>query len=155
MFGMVNTRLDLEWEILASLLPVGWRELAKEMGAVRRRRGEMQDPKVLLQVLQLHVETGLSLKQAAAHATAQGIATLLATLSDVALLNRLRSSEGFLRELALRLFAGSRFGDDEIPLLAGNRLRAVDATTVDEPGSTGIDWRVHYSISLPEMACDF
>jgi len=148
---MVTTRLDLEWELLASLLPVGWRELAKETGAVRRRRGEMQEPKVLLQVLLLHVATGLSLKQAAARATAQG----LAKLSDVALLKRLRSSEGFLRELSRRLFSDSRFGGGALPLLAGHRLRAVDATTVKEPGSTGTDWRVHYSISLPEMACDF
>ena len=148
---MMTTRLDLEWEILASLLPVGWRELAKETGAVRRRRGELQDPKVLLQVLLLHVATGLSLKQAAARATAQGIAKL----SDVALLKRLRSSEDFLRELSLRLFAQSQFGDGAIPVLAGHRLRAVDATTVEEPGSTGTDWRVHYSIGLPQMACDF
>ena len=147
----MTTRLDLEWEILASLLPVGWRELAKETGAVRRRRGELQDPKVLLQVLLLHVATGLSLKQAAARATAQGIAKL----SDVALLKRLRSSEDFLRELSLRLFAQSQFGDGAIPVLAGHRLRAVDATTVEEPGSTGTDWRVHYSIGLPQMACDF
>jgi len=103
---------------------------------------------VLLQVLLLHVATGLSLKQAAARATAQGIAKL----SDVALLKRLRSSEGFLRELSLRLFAQSRFGEGDIPVLAGHRMRAVDATTVEEPGSTGTDWRVHYSISLPQIA---
>src|SRR5262249_25628913 len=30
-----------------------------------------------------------------------------------------------------------------------------DATTVAEPGSTGTDWRVHYGITLPQMACDF
>jgi hypothetical protein len=34
-------------------------------------------------------------------------------------------------------------------------LRAVDATTIEEPGATGTDWRVNYSISLPEMRCDF
>jgi IS4 transposase len=31
----------------------------------------------------------------------------------------------------------------------------VDATTVAEPGATGTDWRIHYSIGLPEMRCDF
>lgn len=94
--SFVTTPLDLEWEILASLLPVGWRELAKATGAVRRRRGQMQEPKVLLQVLLLHVATGLSLKQEAARATAQG----LAKLGDVAFLKRLRSSEGFVCELS-------------------------------------------------------
>lgn len=148
---MTTPRLDLEWEILASLLPVGWRELAHQTGATRRRRGELQDPKVLLQVLLLHVATGLSLKQAAARATAQG----LATLSDVALLKRLRSSQGFLRELSRRLFFDRPLGQTPLPGLAGHRLRAVDATTVQEPGSTGTDWRVHYSLSLPELACDW
>lgn len=147
----MTTRLDLEWEILASLLPVGWRELARETGAIRRRRGELQEPTVLLQVLLLHVATGLSLKQAAARATTQG----LATLTDVALLKRLRSSEGFLQELSRRMFLQSRFSEQQLPILPGHRLRAVDATTVQEPGSTGTDWRVHYSISLPAMGCDF
>jgi IS4 transposase len=34
-------------------------------------------------------------------------------------------------------------------------VRAVDATTVSEPGATGTDWRVHLSVALPEMRCDF
>jgi len=34
------------------------------------------------------------------------------------------------------------------------RVRAIDATDVQEPGSTGSDWRVHYSIRLPELICD-
>jgi hypothetical protein len=132
-------------------LPPGWRELAKETAATRRRRGELQDPQVLLQVLLLHIATGLSLKQAAARATAQG----LAKLSDVALLKRLRSSEGWLREMTRRMFEDSRFTTKAASLPSGRRLRAIDATTIEEPGSTGTDWRVHYSISLPQMECDF
>jgi hypothetical protein len=34
-------------------------------------------------------------------------------------------------------------------------VRAVDATTVSEPGSTGTDWRVHFSINLANLQCDF
>ncbi len=30
-----------------------------------------------------------------------------------------------------------------------------NATTVEEPGSTGTDWRVHYCLSLPDLRCDF
>ena len=148
---MSTALLDNEWEILAGLLPADWRELAKETGAMRRRSGELQDPQVLLQVLLMHIATGLSLKQAAARATAQG----LATLSDVALLKRLRNAEGWLRELSQRLFEQSRFSEASIPLLPDRRLRAIDATTVSEPGSTGTDWRVHYGVSLPQMECDF
>jgi len=34
------------------------------------------------------------------------------------------------------------------------RVRAIDATDVREPGDTGTDWRIHYSIRIPELVCD-
>ena len=37
----------------------------------------------------------------------------------------------------------------------GRRLRAVDATSVSEPGSTGTDWKVHYAVNLADLECDF
>lgn len=139
--------MDEEWELLARFLPAGWRELAKETGAMRRARGEITDPELLLQLLLLHVATGLSLKQAAARARVQG----LVSVSDVALLKRLRTSEPWLRALAQRMFETSRFAHLRARAPSGMRLRAVDATTVAEPGATGADWRIHYSITLPEM----
>ena len=33
-------------------------------------------------------------------------------------------------------------------------MRVVDATTIQEPGNTGTNWRLHYSIRLPELTCD-
>jgi len=147
---MKTTLLDEEWEVLASLLPEGWQDLARETGAMRRARGAVKTPEVLLRLLLLHVATGLSLKQTVARARVQK----LATLSDVALLKRLRSSEGWLREMDRRLFEASRFSRVAVAP-QGRRLRAIDATAVEEPGATGTDWRVHYSISLPDLACDF
>jgi hypothetical protein len=34
------------------------------------------------------------------------------------------------------------------------RLRLVDGTTVSEPGDSGSTWRLHYSVTLPGLACD-
>src|SRR3970040_2240924 len=102
---MRTALMDEEWGVLASLLPEGWREMARETGAMRRARGGVRSPETLLQLLLLHVGTGLSLKQAVARAQVQG----LASVTDVALLKRLRSSEGWLRELARRRFGGSAF----------------------------------------------
>jgi hypothetical protein len=99
----------------------------------------------------MHVGTGLSLKQTVTRARLQG----LADVTDVALLKRLRSSELWLRELSRRLFDASRFVRTLVPLPSGRRVRAVDATTVEEPGATGTDWRVHYCIALPDLVCDF
>lgn len=148
---MNPTLMDEEWGVLASLLPDGWRELARETGAMRRARGGVKSPEILLQLLLLHVSTGLSLKQASARAQVQK----LASVSDVALLKRLRSSESWLRELSRRMFEASRFACASKGSPEGRRLRAVDATTVEEPGATGTDWRVHYCISLPDLRCDF
>jgi len=148
---MVETIMDEEWNLLASFLPADWRDLAKETGAMRRARGEITSPEILLQVLLMHVATGMSLKQATARAQTQG----LASMTDVALLKRLRTSERWLRELARRMFEASRFRHVGIRAPDGHRLRAVDATTVQEPGATGTDWRIHYSIGLPDMRCDF
>lgn len=143
--------MDEEWGVLSALLPVGWRELAQKTGAMRRVSGGVTSADVLLQLLLLHVATGLSLKQAVVRARIQG----LASVTDVALLKRLRSSEGWLREMARLMFETSRFGHASPSAPQGRRLRAVDATTVEEPGATGTDWRVHYCISLPDLHCDF
>lgn len=143
--------MNEEWCVLASLLPEGWRELARDTGAMRRARGSIDTPDTLLRLLLMHVATGLSLKQAVARADLQG----LVSVTDVALLKRLRTSEGWLREMARRMFEASRFAGADLPVPKGRRLRAVDATTVEEPGATGTDWRVHYCIRIPEMVCDF
>jgi hypothetical protein len=34
------------------------------------------------------------------------------------------------------------------------RVRLVDASMVSEPGSTGSDWRLHYSLNLESLHCD-
>jgi hypothetical protein len=147
---MAASLIDEEWAVLSGLLPTGWRESARTTGAIRRARG-ITDPDTLLRLLLLHVSTGLSLRSAAARAGEIG----LAQVSDVALLKRLRSSEAWLRELSQAMFGDSRFGHRRAVFSGKRRFRAVDATTVEEPGATGTDWRVHYSIVLPEMRFDY
>ncbi len=34
-------------------------------------------------------------------------------------------------------------------------MRLFDATNVKETGPTGSLWRIHYSVQVPSMACDF
>ncbi len=38
---------------------------------------------------------------------------------------------------------------------AQRRVRVVDATTIEEQGGAGTDWRVHYTLCLPDLNCDF
>lgn len=141
--------LNAEWAIIAGLLPEGWREAAKTRGALERGR-KIKDPDTLLRLILLHVAGGLSLRQATARANIAG----LSELSDVALLKRLRSAGPWLQEIALKMF-DSRPCPLSPPLLDGRRIVVVDSTTVAEPGSTGTDWRIHYSILLPTLECNF
>jgi hypothetical protein len=101
----------------------------------------------LLRVLLMHLAAGCSLAETAARAQAAG----WAKLSAVALFKRLQASEEWLRWLA----AEQRNSLTAFLPESARRLRAVDATVVSEPGSTGTDWRVHYAINLTTLQCDF
>jgi IS4 transposase len=142
--------MDEEWEVVASLLPPDWQQLARDEGAIRYRKG-ITDPAILLRLLLLHVAGGLSLRSTVARARELG----WASLSDVALLKRLRTAGPWLRAMASRLYRATRFRTSGADIMTARRVRAIDATMVEEPGATGSSWRVHYSIRLPEMVCDF
>jgi Transposase DDE domain len=135
------------WQVLLGLFPPNWEELGRSTGAVTRLRGfdSLND---LLRTLLLHVGCGWSLRETAVQAKLAGIAAV----SDVTLLNRLRQAEGWLRELCQQLLRDN--GIDLQPALKGRPVRIVDATTVKEPGKTGGQWRIHYSLRLPTLECD-
>jgi hypothetical protein len=141
--------LDEEWEFLTDFLPPDWREQARSTGALRRARG-IANADRLLQLILMHTATGLSLRQTVVRAREQSIADI----SDVALLKRLRSSEQWLRQLTSQM---TEMGDAALVkrLAQGRRVRVVDATTVEEQGGAGTDWRVHYTLCLPDLSCDF
>jgi hypothetical protein len=134
------------WEVLSSFLPDGWADQAWSLGAMQRAR-YIKEPAVLLRVLLMHIAMGCSLAETSARAKASG----LADISAVGLFKRLRSAEPWLRWLAQQMR-----GSAEMPLeILGRRLRAIDATSVHEPGSTGTDWKVHYAVNLADLGCDF
>jgi len=90
-----------------------------------------------------------SLRETAVQAKLAGIANV----SDVTLLNRLRDAEDWLRQLCQRLWKDN--GVDLQPRLQGRNVRLLDATVVREPGRTGSQWRIHYSLRLPTLECDY
>lgn len=141
---------DEEWFIIESLLPEDWEEKARQYGALTRAR-EVKDARTLLRLILLHTAGGLSLRQTVARASVNG----LATISDVALLKRLRSCEGWLRYMNQQIAKERLKSSQKWSSLCGRVLRVVDATTVEEPGATGTNWRVHFCLRLPTLECDF
>ena len=136
-----------DWQVLLTLFPSDWEELGRNTGAVTRLRGfhSLND---VLRTLLLHVGCGWSLRETAVQAKLAGIANV----SDVTLLNRLRQAEDWLRQLCQQLWKDN--GVNLEPALQGRPVRLVDATTVKEPGKTGGQWRIHYSLRLPALECD-
>jgi hypothetical protein len=138
------------WEILQQFLPDDLEESARAHGAFRRARGEIKSATVLLRLLLLHVAGGLSLEQAVLRARENK----LVEISTVGLFKRLRSSGPWLRWLTEQLVKSlSKDWDDA--LWKGRPIRVLDATDIEEPGPTGTDWRLHYSLRLPQLSCDF
>ena len=135
-----------DWDILSSFFPEGWRQKARECGALKRARG-IAGPDALLRILLIHIANGCSLAETSLRAEQLG----LGQLNQSAVYRRLRSAEEWLRWMAEQMRASLGF---TVPKLA-QRVLAVDATAITEPGSTGTDWRIHYAIDLATLQCDF
>lgn len=136
LFLMDDWRMDTSgknWKVLFSLLPTGWRQAALESGAAKRLRG-FSSPEALLRTLLLHVGLGYSLRETVVRARLAA----WADVSDVALLNRMRNSEQWLRFLCIALLREN--GAFVLEETVG-AVRIVDGTIVKEPGTTGSQWR--------------
>lgn len=141
---------DESWEILRQFLPKDLEGSAREHGAFRRARGEVKSAAVLLRLLLLHVAGGLSLEQSVVRAHENK----LVKISAVGLFKRLRSSGPWLTWLTEQLVK-TLAKDWDDALWQGRTVRVLDATDIEEPGPTGTDWRLHYSLRLPQLSCDF
>lgn len=137
--------LEHEWPYLLSFLPDEpvLEATAKSWGAIRRKRA-VDSASTLLRLALVYGFCGYSLRQTAAWAEAAEVASL----SDVALLKRLRGTSDWLGHLL-----GVKLAERVPPVPAHQtRLRLVDATTVSAPGSQGTDWRVHLDFDLGALA---
>lgn len=146
----VDERLDEDWLVVQSMLPQGWEGKARELGAFRRGRA-IPDAATLLRVMLIHLAQGCGLRETAVRAKQGG----LASLSDVAILKRLRACGEWFKWMSEGL---RQQWLPEFPMQAqawqGRRVRLVDGTVVSEPGDTGSQWRLHYAVGLPALNCD-
>jgi hypothetical protein len=136
-----------DWELLMSFFPRDWRKQAETSGALKGLRQD-KSAESYLRVLLMHLGCGFSLRETIVRAKhAQ-----LADLSDVALLKRLRKSKAWLRQLCCTLFAERALSGSPA---GAPSWRLIDASLVSEPGKTGSQWRVHYSLRWPSLECDY
>lgn len=140
---------ELEWPYLLGCLPreIDLDETAQRFGALTRRRC-VKDAPTLLRLALAYGFCGLSLRQTAAWAEACGVASI----SNVALLKRLRSSADWLGHLVSAKLAESA----AIPSLPATQynIRLVDATTIRGPGDTSTYFRLHLGFNLKRQVID-
>jgi hypothetical protein len=133
--------VEFQWPYLATL--IGSTEeierSAVETGAIVRRRG-IKSAADLLRLAMMYAFCGYSLRQTAAYAQTLGFASI----SDVALLKRLRRADVWLGALLARKLTERAGAMPE----GRFRLRLVDATTVNRPGTHGTDLRIHMGMRL-------
>ncbi|MDR1020471.1 MAG: IS4 family transposase [Synergistaceae bacterium] len=142
-------QMKMDWKALISFLPEGWKEKARELGALSRNR-KFMTAETLLRVLLIHIGCGYSLRVTSALSKESG----LADVSDVALLKRVRACGDWFLWMAQGVMEKWRppcnmrtFADK------GYDCRLVDGTTVEEPGATGTTWKIHFSLSLERLQC--
>ena len=140
--------LDYLPEVKAHL-PVGFdlEQTARARGAFTRAR-EVKNAATLLRLALAYGACGMSLRETCAWAGAAGIASL----SDPSLIERLCKAAPWLGDIVAALIArqakmpGGRW--------AGYRLRALDATTICEPGADRATWRLHVGYDLASGQVD-
>jgi len=138
-----------DFEYLLQLLPDGWEEQAKALGALRRCR-KIPDAETLLRILLIHLAEGCSLRETAVRASRGGVAQV----SDVAIMDRLRQSAEWFRWMSFELMKTWGMRRPEGVFGLNHHVRVVDGTRVKEPGPTGSLWCIHYAIGLPSLRCE-
>ena len=149
MGNLENLIQDQDWQYLLTFLPDTWQQKAKELGALLRCR-KFPDAESLLRTLMIHLADGCSLRETATRAKHGNIVSI----SDVALLKRLKASGEWLRWMAEQVM---KKWIEKQPLAVFKQrinIRIIDGSTIQEPGSTGSTWRIHYSVRLPSLHCD-
>ena len=136
-----------QWPLVLDRLPDDLERSAQQVGALRRKRAFVPGA----DLVRLALASALGQRSLRATATwAEQVGS--ARVSAVAVLKRLRASAAWLAHLLTPL----RLARADARVLSGvaDRLRVFDATTVQRPGSTGTDWRVHVGIDLATVQID-
>lgn len=131
------------WPELSARLPADFdvEATARSRGAFTRAR-EIKNAETLLRLALAYGGLGMSLRETCAWAEAGGIVSM----SDPSLLDRLCKAAPWLGDIVAALIAEQA----KVPAgrWAGYRLRALDGTSICQPGADRTTWRLHVGYDL-------
>jgi Transposase DDE domain len=137
-----SPQVDIEFAQFLQALPADWEAMMREQRAFRYA-GKILTPAELLRAIFLYCGPDQSLREVA------GILTLRAErITDQAVWKRLHRCTPFLIALLKQLLPLT-----ELPALPAHlRFLACDGTTLECPGATGTDYRLHLVINLSTLS---
>ncbi len=139
-----NLNIDDCWSAFLERLPadLDLSATARRCGAFKRARG-VRSAEDLLRLALIYGTTSHSLRGTVAWALAEGVAKM----SDVALLFRLQSCEGWLHDMVSGLLSRA-VRPVASPSMFDRRVRLIDGTVISSPGSGKGNWRLHADYDL-------
>ena len=137
-----------DWSKLTGILPTGWEEQARILGALKFGR-KIKTPEQLLRLLLQHFANNDSMRTT----VAKGAIGQLADISDVGLLKRINKSGEWLRWICAHLHSQNTALMLAGDALDGRRLLVADGSVVCEPRAVNATWRLHYMLDLRHMTC--
>jgi hypothetical protein len=136
-------------ENIKKILPKGWEEKAKELGAMSRARGEIREASTLLRLNMLYTTNEGSFQVAARGLEmTEGI-----KISKTAAHKRIRKSGEWLRWLASEICKSDGNLVRKPPFLGERSVKIVDASDETTKGKSKNTWRLHYVFNLFEFEC--
>jgi hypothetical protein len=139
--SMPPVNANTTFESFLQELPANYHDLALEFKAFTRAR-KIKTPAQLMQVVMCYCGIDHVLRD-----TAGDFTLLEERLSDTAIHNRLKACVPWVKALLTEMM-----GAAVQPLLEGNlRIVVVDGSTVQSPGATGTEYRLHLAIDLVRL----
>jgi len=145
---MMEPTREADWEFMQTLLPKGFRELASEMGLIRKRPvpigQKVHDIGIALRLVLHYVAQRGSMRMTTTVAAVAGIVSI----RQPALFKWMYTIGPYLEALVARMVEPGRYASDA---WGGYVLIAADATTVVRPGAKGTTARFHYALNLSDL----
>jgi hypothetical protein len=137
------------WELVQAHLPPHFdaQQRARERRAFLRKR-EVKDVASLFSLCMAYGGVGMSLRETCAWAEA----VRLASLSGPSLMERLCKAAPWLGDIVAALI--EQQATVPVKQWAGYRLRAIDATSICQPGADRTTWRLHVGYDLASGQVD-
>ena len=130
-------------------LPQGWEEKAKELGAMKRKRGAISCAEQLLRLNMLYITNEGSFQMAA-----MGMAlTEGSVMSKVAAFKRIKNSGDWLQWMAKELCSVQGATIEKPAFLGERQVKLIDASDETTRGKDKSTWRLHYVFNLFEFQC--